>query len=146
VHEQVNSRLIGWPHGHARIQEQARDTPSGRGLFALPTQYIGDLRHTFQMMSQWYFGESTVLPEGFHLLLKAFLLFGAIIYTANYSTTPHYLPNYPSILRCAIHIQSTQQYYLNVLKIKYLLFYMNSLYFRYYYSYFSRSQRGELCM
>jgi hypothetical protein len=60
--------------------EQAYDEPSARGLFSLPTQYIGQLRDIMWSLGPSNVAELALLLRNFHALLKILLLFGAVIY------------------------------------------------------------------
>jgi hypothetical protein len=61
-------------------KEQAEETPSGRGLFGLPTQFISSMRHIVHSMHQSNAIGYMPSLERPLFLLKAILLIGAIIY------------------------------------------------------------------
>ncbi|KFY87372.1 hypothetical protein V498_07202 [Pseudogymnoascus sp. VKM F-4517 (FW-2822)] len=60
--------------------EQAYDGPSARGLFSLPTEYIGQLRDIMWSLGPSNTAESALLLQSFHTLFKVLLLFSAVIY------------------------------------------------------------------
>ncbi|OBT64321.1 hypothetical protein VE03_06808 [Pseudogymnoascus sp. 23342-1-I1] len=60
--------------------EQAYDGPSARGLFSLPTEYIGQLRNIMWSLGPSNAAESALLLQSFHTLFKVLLLFSAVIY------------------------------------------------------------------
>lgn len=60
--------------------EQAYDGPPARGLFSLPTEYIGQLRDIMRSLGSSNATESALLLQGFYTLFKVLLLFSAVIY------------------------------------------------------------------
>ena len=60
--------------------EQANDGPSARGLFSLPTEYIGQPGDIMWSLGPSNAAEFALLLRNFHTLFKVLLLFGAAIY------------------------------------------------------------------
>ncbi|OBT95182.1 hypothetical protein VE01_07614 [Pseudogymnoascus verrucosus] len=60
--------------------EQAYDGPSARGLFSLPTEYIGQLGDIIWSLGPSNAVEFALLLRSFHTVFKVLLLFGAVIY------------------------------------------------------------------
>ncbi|KFZ08945.1 hypothetical protein V502_09049 [Pseudogymnoascus sp. VKM F-4520 (FW-2644)] len=60
--------------------DQAYDGPSARGLFSLPTEYIGHLGDNMWSLGPSNSAEFALLLRNFHTLFKVLLLFGAVIY------------------------------------------------------------------